>query len=108
MLFKPGQFIRYNLEAIIWIAALISLAFMSPDNSGTSLCMFHRIGIDSCPGCGLGHSISSALHGDFKQSFQMHPLGILAIVILLFRILSVFRDQYKYQKLNTEAYDKDL
>ncbi len=108
MLLKAGKFFKYNLEAIVWLLALVSLAFMSPDNTGTSLCIFHHLGIDSCPGCGLGHSISSALHGDFKQSMDYHPLGILAIVVLLIRILSVFRIQYKYQKLNTEVYDKNL
>jgi TM2 domain-containing membrane protein YozV len=57
-------------------------------NPNFSLCPLKNIGIN-CPGCGLGRSISYALHGNFKQSLNTHPVGIPAIVILVHRILSL-------------------
>jgi hypothetical protein len=108
VLHNPGTFVKHNFEAFVWLLVLILLAFMAPDNSGPSLCVFHHLGIDSCPGCGLGHSISSALHGHFEESFRWHPLGIIAIVVLVLRIVNVFKSYYNYQKLKSELYDKNL
>ncbi|MCP4550605.1 MAG: DUF2752 domain-containing protein [Bacteroidetes bacterium] len=86
-------FIRANLEAIIWIAALVLLAFSSPHEEHYSLCVFHNLGFSYCPGCGIGHSISYFFHGEIVTSFHAHPLGIVAIGIIFFRIvqLTVFK-----------------
>jgi len=63
------------------------LALMSPGTDPHySLCIFKLIGIDFCPGCGLGHSISHLFRGDLQASFSAHPLGIFAVIIILFRI----------------------
>jgi hypothetical protein len=91
------RFIRLNFEAFIWITALLLLAFMQPDNTQASLCLLHHAGLESCPGCGLGHSISAAFRGQFLYSFQMHPLGMGAILVLMHRISIIFYQNYKYQ-----------
>jgi hypothetical protein len=79
-----------NLEALVWIAALLFLAFTHPDGSShSSLCIFKDLGFKYCPGCGLGHSISYFLHGDVTRSLQTHPLGIFATVVLVSRIFSL-------------------
>jgi len=85
---------RFNLEAIIWIAGLIFLAFYNPvsDNHFT-FCVFNNLGIGFCPGCGLGHSISHIFHLEFYQSFNTHPLGFAALTILIFRIVQLTREQ---------------
>jgi hypothetical protein len=88
-------FIRHHLEAFIWIAALIALAFTSPVDQCYSLCPLHNLGISWCPGCGLGHAISWLFRGDIVRSFEAHPLGIPAVMILLFRIVSIFRKNWK-------------
>jgi len=102
------SFVKHNFEALFWLLALVLLAFMVSENSGPSLCMFHHLGISSCPGCGLGHSISAALHGNLEQSFDWHPLGAFAVVVLMLRIVNVFKSYYNYQKLKAELYDKNL
>ena len=95
-------FLRRHLEAFIWIAAILALAFTSPVESCYSLCPLHNLGLDWCPGCGLGHSISWLFRGEIMHSFEAHPLGIPAVLILLLRIISIFRKnyQYYYQPLN--------
>lgn len=90
------KFFRKNLEAFIWIAALISLAFLNPENEQHySFCVFHNLGFKYCPGCGLGHSISCFFRGDLQNSFYAHPLGIIAVIILITRIIQIFRNSYK-------------
>ncbi len=82
---------RRLLEAWIWIAALIALSLTNPQGEGhLSLCPIKNIGWSFCPGCGLGHSISWLFRGEINQSIQSHPLGIIAVGILLFRIFRLF------------------
>ncbi len=71
---------------MFWVAGICILFFMPADTEQTSLCIFRLVGIDKCPGCGLGHSIHYALHLNIEQSLQEHLLGVPATFIILFRI----------------------
>jgi hypothetical protein len=103
------RFVLHNFEAWVWLTALFMLAFMPPESAQTTLCVWHHLGVESCPGCGLGHSISSALHGQWIKSFQFHPLGMIAIIILVFRIVTVFTQNYTFERLKKKfSYDKNL
>jgi hypothetical protein len=76
-----------EFEAFIWISALIYLILIDPNASNhLNFCFFSLIGVEYCPGCGLGRSISMILHGYVLSSFQIHPLGFFAIVIIVLRI----------------------
>ncbi|MDR0968968.1 MAG: DUF2752 domain-containing protein [Lentimicrobiaceae bacterium] len=101
------RFFRQNLEAFIWLTALLLLFFMPPDSTQQTLCAWHHLGIERCPGCGLGHAISAAFHGQFLHSFQLHLLGIPAIAILLWRSFFLFYKYFQYQ-VKQKSYDKDL
>ncbi|PKO98385.1 MAG: hypothetical protein CVU14_08315 [Bacteroidetes bacterium HGW-Bacteroidetes-9] len=90
------QFFRARLEAFVWIAALLLLGFMSPTDAHASLCPIHASGLGFCPGCGLGHSISWLFRGEFVHSFNAHPLGIAAVVILVWRIIAIFKKPVFY------------
>ncbi|MFZ4463508.1 MAG: DUF2752 domain-containing protein [Bacteroidales bacterium] len=103
---KIITFGKAYLEAFIWLVALVLLAFMDPYSTQPSLCVFHHLGIESCPGCGLGHSISAAFHGKFVLSFVTHPLGILTIVFLSARIIMIIIQNYKYQQFNKKPKDE--
>jgi hypothetical protein len=76
---------RYS-ELGVWILALVLLATMNPAIESQSVCFFKFIGIPFCPGCGLGHSISFLFHGELRSSLSAHPLGIFALIVILFRI----------------------
>ncbi|ATL49730.1 hypothetical protein COR50_04470 [Chitinophaga caeni] len=58
-----------------------------------SLCVAKWIGLPWCPGCGIGHAIHETFHGNWSQSFQYHPLGIPAVLILFYRITVLTRLQ---------------
>ncbi|HSN08842.1 MAG TPA: DUF2752 domain-containing protein [Hanamia sp.] len=81
------KYFRKYLELTAWIVGLILLAFMDPGTDiHYSFCFFKFIGIKFCPGCGLGHSISYLFHGNLRASFQAHPLGLFAVIVILARI----------------------
>jgi hypothetical protein len=82
---------RKYLELTAWTGGLVLLAFMDPGTDAHySFCFFKFIGIKYCPGCGLGHSISYLFHGNLSASFDAHPLGLFAVLVILARIYKLF------------------
>ena len=73
-------------ELMVWVSAIILLAFADPHQHHFSLCPLENMGFTWCPGCGLGRSISFIFQGDFQASFNHHWFGIPALLILLNRI----------------------
>ncbi len=85
--------IRRNSEALIWIIAIVALATMEPTEAHVSLCPLANLGWDFCPGCGLGHSIAFIFRGEIIASFNAHPLGLPALIMLLYRIVTLVVNQ---------------
>lgn len=75
-------------EAIIWICGLIYLAAGAPGGNW-SICPLDILGLDFCPGCGLGKSVSLIFKGEWEQAWAAHPLGFAALPILSIRSLSL-------------------
>jgi hypothetical protein len=82
-------FFRKNFELIFWVSALVLLFTMVPSTEHFTLCPLANLGLSFCPGCGIGHSIHEAMWFDFSASFSSHPLGIFALIIILFRIIKL-------------------
>lgn len=94
----------FNLEAILWSAGLLYLAFIDPYQSGhLDFCLFKLVGIEFCPGCGLGKSISMIFHGDLIHSIMCHPLGIFAFIFIGARIISLINSTLKNKKISYEV-----
>lgn len=85
---------KVDLELIIWLVALIMLALINPTEHHLTLCPLSNLGFRYCPGCGLGRSVSYLFRGDISASFHMHPLGIFALVIIVYRIIQIINKQY--------------
>lgn len=81
---KYLRYIKSNLEIYFWLTSLLILYFLRA--GGESFCLFRLAGIDWCPGCGIGRAISAALHFRFATSFDEHPFGIPALLIIAHRI----------------------
>lgn len=62
------------------------LFFLPGYQEGKSLCVSTLLGLGKCPGCGIGHAIHDALHLRLKDSFQHHPLGIFAVIVIFIRV----------------------
>jgi len=91
---------RFPFEALVWSVGLVLLMFIDPHESHFSVCPISWAGFDTCPGCGLGRSISFLVRGDLHRSFETHPLGLFALIVLLFRIFSLLKTSYNYGKNN--------
>ncbi|ULQ55404.1 DUF2752 domain-containing protein [Flavihumibacter rivuli] len=90
------QWLRRNNEWIIWLAALVVLAFGIDDQPGeTSLCFFNWLGWEHCPGCGLGRSMHAAMVGEWKRSWDLHWFGIPAIFTIVYRILTLLKPTFQ-------------
>jgi len=89
------QFYRFTLnlplELIIWVSAILFLAFTASGSAHSSLCPLDNLGFDWCPGSGLGRSVRFLLHGEFTLSFENHWFGIPAFIILFYRIMQLFK-----------------
>ncbi|GIV58628.1 MAG: hypothetical protein KatS3mg042_1541 [Rhodothermaceae bacterium] len=83
---------RIPVEALVWTAGLAALACMDPEAEHLfSLCLFKNLGLPFCPGCGLGHAVAYLVRGDLAASWQAHPLGVPAVLMLTGRIVALVR-----------------
>lgn len=94
------------LELLFWVSALLGLAFAEPEIHGHvhhfTLCPLANMGIEWCPGCGLGRSITQLLNGNIEASLAHHWFGIPAVLIILFRVWALFKlelNKFKGYKL---------
>ncbi|NWF89773.1 MAG: DUF2752 domain-containing protein [Ignavibacteriaceae bacterium] len=97
---KLSAFIKVlNFESIVWIAGLAFLAAYSPGvDRHFTICPIKNLGFSFCSGCGLGESISHLFRFQFMKSFNAHPLGIFAFIIMLNRIIFLFlKSIHQYQ-----------
>jgi len=84
--------INPHIEWLVFLTGLILMATLDPTVQGTSLCLFDFIGIESCPGDGLGHSIAWFFRGEFDNALQANLFGPFAVIILSLRILQIWKD----------------
>jgi len=84
------------VEAVVWIGGLVAMAFADISENHFMICPFALLGIDWCPGCGLGRSVRACLHGNIAASFAYHPLGVFAVIVLSFRIFTLIKQHIQY------------
>ncbi|GAB4107731.1 hypothetical protein GCM10028791_01780 [Echinicola sediminis] len=83
---------RFPTELVFWCLALIGILLIDTSSlSHFTLCPLGMLGIEWCPGCGLGRSMKFFIQGDFMASWKMHPLGGLAWGIILFRMVELIK-----------------
>nr|MBC7613476.1 DUF2752 domain-containing protein [Pseudopedobacter sp.] len=61
----------------------------------SSLCPFAYFGFKHCLGCGLGHSLYYFMHFEFSKSWQAHPVGIFAFLVIIHRIYTLTIKTFK-------------
>ena len=77
-------------EALIWIGALLFLAFSNPESEFHFTIFWPSWFFDiKSPGYGLGHSISWLSRGEISRSLDSHWLGIPTVIILVHRIVTL-------------------
>lgn len=93
---------RIPLELIFWITAVLLLAFAEPEVHGQqhhfTLCPLANMGLDWCPGCGIGRSITQFLRGNPVESIRQHWFGIPALMIIIYRIVTLIKLEIRNKK----------
>lgn len=99
---------RLYSEALIWVSVLVVLALSPAGEEGhLNLCLFNLAGFTWCPGCGIGRSMIRLLHGNLSASLSMHPLGIVAVILMMERTAEVFMKADQYWKVTAWPSDAD-
>ena len=105
---KPKWLSGIPLELLVWIAAFISLAMAEPaahpGEVHFTFCPLANMGLHWCPGCGLGRAMTLIFHGSIRDSLDYHWLGIPAVLIISYRIVTLL--QYERKKLMTNRKEK--
>ncbi len=87
MLAKLYRKISPFKEPILWSAALVILYTIYPVSpQDFSFCLLSMLGWENCWGCGIGKSMSCAMHGQIQESLNYHFMGIFALPLLASRI----------------------
>lgn len=97
--FKTSPIKQVPVELIFWIIALTLLAVAEPQDhkqvNHFSLCPLANLGLNWCPGCGLGRAITQFFHGNLTESIRQHWFGIPAVLIIGYRIVILGSAQLK-------------
>ena len=70
------------LFVLLSLAALLALAWKSPQSWGIPPCPFYYFTGLLCPGCGALRTIHALSHGELARAFSLNPLLILFLPYL--------------------------
>ena len=94
--------LRYiDREAAIWVVGLLVVALGNPESDFhfTIFWPYYVWGIQS-PGYGLGHSISYLFRGDVISAMETHILGLPAVAIIVWRVVTLEMRLFKSKRRN--------
>jgi len=97
----------FPLELAFWLLALVLLATANPHAHHFSLCPLANLGVSWCPGCGLGRSISALFHGEIRESLDFHWFGIPALLVMVYRMVTLSALTIKRNKEFNLNYKED-
>jgi hypothetical protein len=105
----PGGFNLFArfIQPVTWMLALIALYRIDVAEKHFSFCLFQLFGFSDCPGCGIGHAMHYALHLQFNDSFNAHPLGIIALPVVIVHCIKLFINSIKPKKNEPTTNDHD-
>jgi hypothetical protein len=77
---------RNRLYILISVLALFSYLWLLFNLSSISMnvCFFKYITSFPCPACGTTQSVLLLLSGEFQAALLTNPLGVLALILLIF------------------------
>ena len=90
--------LRYAPMAVLAVG--LASAPMLGSEEGPVLCFSRRHTDVACPGCGLTRGVSGVVRGDFRASFEVHPLAIFLVAQAIF---AVFIIAFAGEKLREKA-----
>lgn len=79
----------------------------SVGNDKGSFCLFKHVTNVPCPSCGSTRSVLSLLKGDFIGSWNLNPLGVIVLLIMIITPLWIISD-YLFKKENLYLFYKKI
>lgn len=100
--------VRRRLTAVIILATLVTAAaylfVFEPGKSGFFPgCLFRALTGFACPGCGSTRALHHLLHGDLFGAFQLNPLLMVSLPVLLFVLLRFTNAVMRGQPMRTNT-----
>ncbi|MEY2706223.1 MAG: hypothetical protein RL407_2285 [Bacteroidota bacterium] len=80
------RMIQWPLELIFWLGCIVAVLTINPEIEAFSICPLHQLGLEWCPGCGLGKAMNLLARGEVQASWQFHPAASLAYGVIFHRI----------------------
>jgi hypothetical protein len=77
---------------------------LHPEDIHFTFCPLASAGLHWCPGCGLGRAITLIFHGSLRESLKYHWLGIPAVLIISYRIVTLWG--YQWNKIMNKRKEK--
>lgn len=65
---------------VAW-TGLVCAVLLPPDGAGIVVCWIQGATGVPCPGCGMTRSLSCALRGMVRESWDYHPLGLFVLAL---------------------------
>ena len=100
--------VHIYLELVFFSIAMMLLFFMKVSINGVedfSFCPFRWLGFTHCLGCGVGHAIHYALHGQWALSYNAHMFGVPALLIIthriFFNLITIIQHERKFVQQNS-------
>ena len=100
---------RRLTAALIWltlIAGAVYIFVFEPGRSGFfPVCPFRALTGFTCPGCGTTRGLHKLFHGDIIGAFQLNPLMLLLLPILLFVLVRYTSAAMRGRSINVNRLD---
>jgi Protein of unknown function (DUF2752) len=100
---------RRLTAALIWLtlaAGVIYVFIFEPGKSGFfPVCPFRALTGFTCPGCGTTRGLHKLFHGDVIGAFQLNPLMLVLLPILLYVLIRYTSATMRGHSLNMNRLD---
>ncbi len=92
---------------MIWLALAVGgvyLFIFQPGKTGFfPVCPFRALTGFTCPGCGSTRGMHQLLHGNIVAAFELNPLLLLSLPLLLYVLLHYTRASFLNRTVRTNA-----
>ncbi|HLX13469.1 MAG TPA: DUF2752 domain-containing protein [Bacteroidota bacterium] len=94
----------FTLSGWLWLGW--NVADQSVHGETPTVCLFKAITGLPCPSCGATRAILLLLHGNFRDSMMMNPLGIILLLGLIILLLWLIADMLRRSDSFYRSYRK--
>jgi hypothetical protein len=84
---EPYLFINIFLAAVIAVVFVYSAVFSPSKNDYPVVCVHEKLTGQPCASCGLSHSFSYIMRGEFSEAFKWNAYGMRVFIFFVSQII---------------------